>query len=66
MLRAGMGSVSAVFIGQMQDYLRLGAESRMNTPGTSEGNWRWRLRDGQFTEEVAREIRRITELYGRT
>jgi 4-alpha-glucanotransferase len=26
-----------------QDFLRLGSEARMNTPGTTENNWIWRL-----------------------
>ena len=28
----------------LQDLLQLGDEARFNTPGTSEGNWQWRLR----------------------
>jgi 4-alpha-glucanotransferase len=28
----------------MQDLLGLDSDARMNTPGTTEGNWRWRLR----------------------
>ncbi len=28
----------------MQDLLGLGSESRMNSPGTTAGNWRWRFR----------------------
>ena len=28
----------------LQDLLQLGDEARFNTPGTSVGNWRWRLR----------------------
>ncbi len=27
----------------MQDFLKLGSEARMNTPGVPNGNWRWRL-----------------------
>lgn len=42
LLRAGMGSRAELFIAQMQDVLGLGAESRMNTPGTASGNWVWR------------------------
>ena len=32
----------------MQDFLGLGSEARMNTPGTTEDNWRWRLTPGQL------------------
>jgi 4-alpha-glucanotransferase len=27
----------------LQDLLHLGDEARFNTPGTSSGNWQWRL-----------------------
>jgi len=65
MIRAGMGSVAGIFVGQMQDYLELGAECRMNKPGTASGNWKWRLLPGELTEELVAKIRRYTELYGR-
>jgi 4-alpha-glucanotransferase len=29
----------------LQDLLDLGAEARMNLPGSVEGNWRWRCTD---------------------
>ena len=45
-LRAGMASVSYLFVAQLQDYLGLGGESRMNRPGIMDGkNWLWRLAD---------------------
>ena len=36
-------------IAPMQDYLGLGSEARINIPGTSSNNWRWRLRADQLT-----------------
>ena len=37
----------------MQDYLGLGAEARMNTPGIlGNGNWQWRMADGALTVSV--------------
>jgi 4-alpha-glucanotransferase len=36
----------------MQDYLGLGSEARLNTPGTSRNNWRWRLLDSQLTDDL--------------
>lgn len=65
LLRAGMGSVAGLFILQLQDLLGLGEEARVNRPGTDQGNWRWRLRPGQFGEEQAQELSRLTRLYGR-
>jgi 4-alpha-glucanotransferase len=37
----------------------------MNTPATGEDNWQWRFRDGDLTEELARRLREMTELFGR-
>lgn len=39
-------SDARLVIAPLQDVLGMGAEARMNTPGTSEGNWTWRLREG--------------------
>lgn len=66
LIRAGMSSVAELFITQMQDYLGLGSEARMNTPGTiGHGNWCYRLRPGELTEALAQRMRAMTELYGR-
>lgn len=65
-LRGGMSSVSRLFVAQMQDYLGLGAEGRMNTPGTLGGNWQWRLLPGQITGALTKRIARMTSLYGRS
>ena len=35
-------------IAPMQDFLGLGSESRLNTPGMPEGNWQWRLEPGDL------------------
>ena len=61
LLRAGMGSRAELFIAQMQDVLGLGAESRMNTPGTASGNWVWRLLPGQADAQTAARLRARTQ-----
>ena len=65
-IRGGMSSVAELFVAQMQDWLGLGDEARINAPGIPEGNWTWRMRPGAATEELAGEILRMTRLYGRT
>lgn len=66
MIRGGMSSVSETFVAQMQDYIGLGAEGRMNFPGTlSNANWTWRAVAEDFTPELAARIRAVTKLYGR-
>jgi 4-alpha-glucanotransferase len=34
-----------------QDLLRLGSEARMNTPGTTEANWQWRMSAEHFEDD---------------
>ena len=65
MIRGGMSSVADTFLVQMQDCLGLGAEGRMNTPGTGWGNWRWRLLHGEASPALAKKLRCYTKMYGR-
>lgn len=66
MIRAGMGSVSDLFVAQMQDYLELDGKARMNFPGSLTGNnWTWRAEDGMITDALAERIRAMARLYGR-
>ena len=66
MIRGGMGSVSRLFVAQMQDYLELGGQARMNFPGTlSSANWTWRAEEGFDSDKLAGKIRKMTGLYGR-
>jgi 4-alpha-glucanotransferase len=48
-----------------QDLLGLGSEARLNTPGTSAGNWSWRLAPGVLTADLAARLRDDTEATGR-
>ena len=65
-IRLGMMSVADLFIAPMQDYLELGSDARMNTPGTPSGNWSWRMNASALTSSLAWSIRRMTECYRRT
>ena len=66
MIRGAMGSVSRICVVQMQDYLELGKESRMNFPGKlSIENWTWRAEAGFDSEALAKKIYKVTKLYGR-
>ena len=66
LLRGGMGCPSDLFIAQMQDWLVLGAESRMNSPGLlGGGNWRWRMKADAITPKLTKKIARMTEIFGR-
>lgn len=66
MIRGCMATVSWLCVVQMQDYLELGGQARMNSPGTlSTANWTWRASPGCLTAALANHIRGITERYGR-
>lgn len=59
-LRSGMTSPAGIFIAQMQDWLGLGIESRMNTPGADRGCWQWRMTPEQLTDTLRDTIYHMT------
>ena len=65
LLRAGQGSIAELFVAQMQDYLGLGSEARVNVPGVPRGNWSWRMEPGKTTDALADAIRDLTHTFGR-
>ncbi len=64
-IRGAWSASSYLAIAQIQDFLNLGGESRMNTPSTLGGNWTWRVDSEYLTEELADRIRNITKIYRR-
>ncbi|EQB87587.1 4-alpha-glucanotransferase [Clostridium punense] len=64
-IRGALSSVGTLAIAQMQDYLGLEDEGRMNIPSTLGGNWQWRVKKEALTEALAEKINKITKLYGR-
>jgi 4-alpha-glucanotransferase len=64
-VRAALASVAVLAIAPMQDVLGLGPEQRMNTPGTTSGNWGWRYEEGQLTDALSHRLRHLSTLYGR-
>jgi 4-alpha-glucanotransferase len=65
LIELAYGSRAALAIAQAQDVLGLGSEARMNRPGRSEGNWRWRLDPGALTPALARRLCGLAEDSGR-
>ncbi len=65
MIKTAMSSVSDTAVIQMQDYLELGSEARMNIPSTLGGNWQWRMTKRDTTKKLAEKIADITRTYGR-
>ena len=66
MIRAALGTVCKTAIFPMQDVLGLDKEATMNRPGTTEGNWQWRMDQNAITPALEEDLYSITALYGRT
>ena len=49
----------------LQDLLGLGADARMNTPGTEAGNWRWRLTSFDTLQRSLHDLSELTVDTGR-
>ena len=64
-IRGAWSSVANMAISPVQDFLGLGSEARINTPGVAAGNWQWRLRHGVLTDELAERIAKLTRVYSR-
>ncbi|TDY02511.1 4-alpha-glucanotransferase [Thiohalophilus thiocyanatoxydans] len=65
LIRSALASVSCLAVIPMQDFLELGSENRMNTPGTLEGNWQWRFDWEQLPADLTAKLHHLLHLYGR-
>ncbi|MEG2295677.1 MAG: 4-alpha-glucanotransferase, partial [Oscillospiraceae bacterium] len=64
-IRAIYASVSKLAIAQMQDFLEIGSEGRMNIPSTIGLNWKWRVQKQQLSSTLASKIAKLVKLYSR-
>jgi 4-alpha-glucanotransferase len=58
-------SAAVLTLAPMQDFLALGDGARMNYPGTTAGNWQWRMREEHMTDELAQKLRELNKHAGR-
>jgi len=65
LIQAALGSVANLAVIPMQDILELGSEARMNTPGTTVGNWKWRFQWDQLPHERASRFAYLVSLFNR-
>ena len=66
-IKYGMESSSFLMVVPLQDWLNLGKDARINTPGSRSGNWKWRLEsEDVLSERLALHIRKVTAESGRT
>lgn len=58
LIRSAYESPCRLAIVMMQDFMDLGTEARLNTPGTAMGNWQWR-----YTDTMLERLRPDTTSY---
>ena len=66
MIRACIASTANTAIIPAQDILGLDNKARMNTPATESGNWEWRLKNDELSEEIAKKMLDLSATHGRT
>jgi len=66
MVKLVYSSIAEMAILPIQDVLGLGGHARMNTPGSSTNNWRWRLGKGELNEDHCVWLGTQTEIFGRS
>ena len=65
LIRLAWSSSAALAMAPLQDLLNLGAEARMNVPGSAAGNWRWRCTEEMLSPAVLDRLRDLTTLSDR-
>jgi 4-alpha-glucanotransferase len=66
MIRTVLRSHANVAILPVQDLLGYGADTRMNKPGTANGNWQYRVTTEQLDKIDWNRFRSYNRLYGRS
>ena len=66
MVRLALASPADTTIIPAQDLLGLGADARMNTPGTDAGNWTWQLAPDALDARLAERLRAASVAAGRS
>ena len=64
-IKSAYASCADLAVFQFQDYAGLDNDSRINTPSTTEGNWCFRAKKELFSQELAKKMKRLAEIYDR-
>ncbi len=59
MIRLALSSPAGLAVAPMQDFLGLGSEARLNIPGTTQNNWRWRMQNHQLPPRLRESTARM-------
>jgi 4-alpha-glucanotransferase len=65
MMRLAWSSSAALAMAPLQDLLSLGAEARMNVPGSTDGNWRWRCTESMLSSPTFGWLGDLTKVSSR-
>jgi 4-alpha-glucanotransferase len=65
LIRLALSSPARIAMLQAQDVLGLGSEARMNDPARPGGNWRWQMKPGALTPDLASRLRDATQAAAR-
>ncbi len=65
MVRLAFVSSARYAIVPIQDVLGLGSEARMNTPGVASGNWQFRYKQGDLSENISETLAYFAKLFNR-
>lgn len=61
LIEAVWNSDATLAVTTVQDLLGLDSHARFNTPGTTNGNWRWRVTEAGLDADVADRLARVTD-----
>jgi len=61
MIRLAFNSPARLAIAPMQDFLGLGSDFRLNIPGTTMDNWRWRATEDQLSPKFCKSVAELVE-----
>jgi 4-alpha-glucanotransferase len=65
LVRLAFATDARLSIAPLQDFLGLGSEARINTPGTARGNWAWRVQSEQLSDRMCAEVAETVNEFGR-
>jgi len=65
LIRLAWSSVAKTAIVPVQDLLNLNASARMNTPGTTTGNWLWKMTKDDATRLPVNRLKELNRLFCR-
>ncbi|MDJ0738806.1 MAG: 4-alpha-glucanotransferase [Gammaproteobacteria bacterium] len=65
MVKTALQTPAWLAVAPLQDYLGLDGSARMNTPGTSGGNWRWQFSWDMLYPTLSAELHAMIEASGR-